>query len=97
MGRGDRAARARDVRADLALDRLRPRDQERRDREQRAAAAPVPAVPRLGDRAGHPLGASGARVLGRVALELRASGGRYGLASLCIGVGQGLAVVVEAR
>jgi len=45
---------------------------------------------------GHPLGASGARVLGRVALELRRSGGRYGLATLCIGVGQGLAVVVEA-
>jgi acetyl-CoA acetyltransferase family protein len=46
---------------------------------------------------GHPLGASGARVLGRVALELRDRGGRYGLASLCIGVGQGLAVVVEAQ
>ncbi len=45
---------------------------------------------------GHPLGASGARVLGRVAHELRASGGRYGLAALCIGVGQGLAAVVEA-
>jgi acetyl-CoA acetyltransferase family protein len=45
---------------------------------------------------GHPLGASGARVLGRVARELKASGGRYGLAALCIGVGQGLAVVVEA-
>ncbi|HTT93296.1 MAG TPA: thiolase family protein [Solirubrobacterales bacterium] len=45
---------------------------------------------------GHPLGASGARVLGRVALELRARGGRYGLAALCIGVGQGLAMVVES-
>jgi len=45
---------------------------------------------------GHPLGASGARVLGRVAHELKASGGRYGVASLCIGVGQGLAMVVEA-
>ena len=45
---------------------------------------------------GHPLGASGARVLGRVAHELRQSGGRYGLATLCIGVGQGLAMVVEA-
>ncbi|MBS1861229.1 MAG: thiolase family protein [Actinobacteria bacterium] len=45
---------------------------------------------------GHPLGASGARVLGRVAHELKESGGRYGLAALCIGVGQGLAVVVEA-
>ncbi|MBS1883550.1 MAG: thiolase family protein [Actinobacteria bacterium] len=45
---------------------------------------------------GHPLGASGARVLGRVVHELKESGGRYGLAALCIGVGQGLAVVVEA-
>jgi acetyl-CoA acyltransferase len=46
---------------------------------------------------GHPLGASGARVVGRVALELRSRGGRYGLAGLCIGVGQGLAMVVEVQ
>jgi acetyl-CoA acetyltransferase family protein len=46
---------------------------------------------------GHPLGASGARVVGRVVSELRARGGRYGLASLCIGVGQGLAMVVEVQ
>jgi acetyl-CoA acetyltransferase family protein len=45
---------------------------------------------------GHPLGASGARVVGRAVKELQASGGRYGLAALCIGVGQGLAMVVEA-
>jgi acetyl-CoA acyltransferase len=45
---------------------------------------------------GHPLGASGARVLGRVAHGLSQGGGRYGLATLCIGVGQGLAVVLEA-
>jgi acetyl-CoA acetyltransferase family protein len=45
---------------------------------------------------GHPLGASGARIVGRLAHELRATGGRYGLAALCIGVGQGLAVVLEA-
>jgi acetyl-CoA acetyltransferase family protein len=44
---------------------------------------------------GHPLGASGARVVGRTVEELRARGGRYGLATLCIGVGQGLAMVVE--
>jgi acetyl-CoA acetyltransferase family protein len=44
---------------------------------------------------GHPLGASGARVLGRVAHELHARGGGYGLAAICIGVGQGLAVVLE--
>lgn len=44
---------------------------------------------------GHPLGASGARVLGRVAHELHEHGGGYGLAAICIGVGQGLAVVLE--
>ncbi|MBA3865573.1 MAG: thiolase family protein [Solirubrobacterales bacterium] len=45
---------------------------------------------------GHPLGASGARVVGRVAHELAAGGGRYGVATICIGVGQGLAMVLEA-
>jgi acetyl-CoA acetyltransferase family protein len=45
---------------------------------------------------GHPLGASGARVVGRAVSELRARGGRYGVATLCIGVGQGLAMVLEA-
>jgi acetyl-CoA acetyltransferase family protein len=45
---------------------------------------------------GHPLGASGARILGRLARQLQASGGGYGLAAICIGVGQGLAVVLEA-
>jgi acetyl-CoA acetyltransferase family protein len=44
---------------------------------------------------GHPLGASGARVVGRAITELRARGGGYGLAALCIGVGQGLAMVLE--
>ena len=44
---------------------------------------------------GHPLGASGVRVLGGCAHELRRRGGRYGLAGLCIGVGQGLAMVIE--
>ncbi|MCM3331156.1 thiolase family protein [Kocuria palustris] len=44
---------------------------------------------------GHPLGASGTRVLGTLARRLRAEGGRWGVASLCIGVGQGLAVVLE--
>ncbi|RKT54356.1 thiolase family protein [Saccharothrix australiensis] len=45
---------------------------------------------------GHPLGASGARVVLQLAHELRRRGGGWGLAALCIGVGQGLAVVVEA-
>jgi acetyl-CoA acyltransferase len=45
---------------------------------------------------GHPLGASGVRILGGLAHELRRRGGGYGVATLCIGVGQGLAVVLEA-
>ncbi len=44
---------------------------------------------------GHPLGASGARILAGLAYELRARGGGYGVAAICIGVGQGLAVVLE--
>ncbi|WET77837.1 thiolase family protein [Amycolatopsis sp. QT-25] len=46
---------------------------------------------------GHPLGASGGRILGTLAQHLRRSGGRWGLATICIGVGQGLAVVLEAQ
>jgi acetyl-CoA acetyltransferase family protein len=45
---------------------------------------------------GHPLGASGVRVLGGLAHELARRGGGFGVAALCIGVGQGLAVVIEA-
>jgi acetyl-CoA acetyltransferase family protein len=45
---------------------------------------------------GHPLGASGVRILGGLAHELKRRGGGYGVAALCIGVGQGLAVVLEA-
>ena len=44
---------------------------------------------------GHPLGCSGARLLTTLAWELRRRGGRYGIASLCVGVGQGLATVIE--
>ncbi|GAA1942486.1 thiolase family protein [Nocardioides hwasunensis] len=44
---------------------------------------------------GHPLGASGARVLGTLAARLAETGGRWGVAAICIGVGQGLAVVLE--
>jgi acetyl-CoA C-acetyltransferase len=44
---------------------------------------------------GHPLGASGTRVLATVSQRLRMDGGRWGVAAICIGVGQGLAVVVE--
>lgn len=45
---------------------------------------------------GHPLGASGARILGSLAHELHRRGGGWGLAAICIGVGQGLAVVLHA-
>jgi acetyl-CoA acetyltransferase family protein len=45
---------------------------------------------------GHPLGASGARVVGALAHELHRRGGGWGLATICIGVGQGLAVVLRA-
>jgi acetyl-CoA acetyltransferase family protein len=44
---------------------------------------------------GHPLGASGARIVGSLAHELHRRGGGFGLAAICIGVGQGLAVVLE--
>jgi acetyl-CoA C-acetyltransferase len=45
---------------------------------------------------GHPLGMSGARILIHLAHALRARGGRYGLATLCVGVGQGVSVVIES-
>jgi acetyl-CoA acyltransferase len=44
---------------------------------------------------GHPLGASGARILTTLAHHLHRTGGRYGLAAMCIGVGQGIATVIE--
>ena len=44
---------------------------------------------------GHPLGASGARILTTLVHHLARTGGRYGMAAMCIGVGQGIAVVVE--
>jgi acetyl-CoA acyltransferase len=44
---------------------------------------------------GHPIGCSGARVLTTLCHRLQRSGGRYGLATMCIGVGQGIAVVIE--
>jgi 3-oxoadipyl-CoA thiolase len=46
---------------------------------------------------GHPLGASGARILTTLVHALQRGGGRYGLATMCIGVGQGIAVVVESN
>ncbi len=44
---------------------------------------------------GHPLGASGARLVMTAAYQLRRSGGRYALCTMCIGVGQGIALIIE--
>jgi 3-oxoadipyl-CoA thiolase len=44
---------------------------------------------------GHPLGCSGARLLTTLAWELRRRGARYGVAALCVGVGQGVATIVQ--
>jgi acetyl-CoA acyltransferase len=44
---------------------------------------------------GHPLGMSGARIAGTAALQLRETGGRLALATMCIGVGQGIAIAIE--
>jgi acetyl-CoA acetyltransferase family protein len=46
---------------------------------------------------GHPLGASGARLLATLAWQLHHRGGGYGLAAMCVGVGQGVAVVLEGN
>jgi len=45
---------------------------------------------------GHPLGATGARLVSTVAKELRRSGKRYGLATQCIGAGMGISTIIEA-
>lgn len=45
---------------------------------------------------GHPLGASGARLAGTAALELSLTGGRRALATMCIGVGQGISLALAA-
>jgi acetyl-CoA C-acetyltransferase len=44
---------------------------------------------------GHPLGMSGARLILTAARELEATGGRYALATMCVGVGQGMATIIE--
>lgn len=72
------------------------------------AAQVIPSIKELGipmDRVnvnggslaiGHPLGATGARLVTTVARELQQSGGRYGLATQCIGAGMGISTIVEA-
>ncbi len=44
---------------------------------------------------GHPLGMSGARIVGTLARQLQKSGGHYGVATMCVGVGQGVALAIE--
>ena len=44
---------------------------------------------------GHPLGMSGARLVTAAAYQLRRTGGRYALCTMCIGVGQGMAMILE--
>jgi len=44
---------------------------------------------------GHPIGCSGARIIATLVHAMKARGARYGMASLCIGVGQGLAMILE--
>jgi len=44
---------------------------------------------------GHPLGCSGARITGSLAHQLRDNNKKYGLATMCIGLGQGVATVIE--
>jgi acetyl-CoA acetyltransferase len=44
---------------------------------------------------GHPLGASGARLVTTALYQLQKTGGRYALCTMCIGVGQGIAAVIE--
>ncbi|RTF67810.1 3-oxoadipyl-CoA thiolase, partial [Serratia marcescens] len=44
---------------------------------------------------GHPLGASGGRLVMNAAWQLRKTRGRYGLCTMCIGVGQGIALIIE--
>jgi acetyl-CoA acetyltransferase family protein len=46
---------------------------------------------------GHPIGASGARIVTTLAHELSRRGASWGMATMCIGVGQGIAVVLDAR
>jgi acetyl-CoA acetyltransferase len=44
---------------------------------------------------GHPLGASGARLVTTALYQLQRTGGRYALCTMCIGVGQGIAMIIE--
>ena len=103
MGIGPVAA----VRKALARAGIKASDLDLVELNEAFAAQAIPCIRELGlDPAkvniyggaialGHPLGASGAKILTTLVHALRRTGGRYGVASMCIGVGQGIAVVVE--
>jgi 3-oxoadipyl-CoA thiolase len=86
---------------------LQPRDLDLIELNEAFAAQAIPCIRELGlDPArvniyggaialGHPLGASGAKILTTLVHALQRTGGRLGLATMCIGVGQGIAMVVE--
>jgi 3-oxoadipyl-CoA thiolase len=91
----------------LARAGIRAADVDAAELNEAFAAQAVPCVEQIGldpekvnpnggaIALGHPLGASGARLVLTLAHELAATGGRWGLASMCIGVGQGIALVME--
>jgi 3-oxoadipyl-CoA thiolase len=91
----------------LARANLRVEDLDLIELNEAFAAQAIPCIAELGlDPAkvnvnggaialGHPLGCSGARILTTLVHELQRRGGRYGLATMCIGVGQGIATIVE--
>lgn len=103
MGLGPIAA----TRAVLERTNLTIRDLDIIELNEAFAAQALPCIQQLGldpERVnpnggaialGHPLGATGARMMTTLVHELERSGGRYGLAALCIGVGQGMAMVIE--
>ncbi len=72
----------------LAGARLRPRARHRRRDRLNVNGGAI--------ALGHPLGCSGARLATTLVRELRRRGGKYGIATMCVGVGQGLATVFEA-
>jgi 3-oxoadipyl-CoA thiolase len=89
-------------RADLSVDQL-----DLTELNEAFAAQALPCIRELGldplrvnvnggaIAIGHPLGCSGARLMTTLLYELERRGGRYGLATMCIGVGQGIATVIE--
>ena len=91
----------------LAHARLRAEQIDRVEFNEAFAAQVIPSIRELGipgDRVnvnggslgiGHPLGATGARLVTTVAMELRRSGKRYGLATQCIGAGMGISTILE--